>query len=505
MQAAADILDRLWRVALRRRAPLWLVVALPWAALLSPLGVAVCALWAGWDAYRLRARVRSGWIGWLNASLPALEDSGALLLHAEGAIARMQRARILARIDTDLRDDVVANIVRERVRFDWRIAALSLAPALALLVFNQFSSEPVSAGAVLARLAQPPVQLVLRVTPPRHTALARFESAPRDLEVPQSSLLEWCLRGAPAASEKLELGDGRVLHAGRQCARASASGPILWRWRGRRFKLTVRPDAPPQVAIVMPKDPVHVLPADAHSAAITVRVRDDYRLRRAVLHFTLARGEGDDLQFSEREMAVPGVYDARSRTWSHRWSVEQLGMQAGDELYFYVRATDNGVNPQTSASPVYTLRLPLPDDEDTSARARRLGERIARYQGRALPASFDGTEADLEGAASSRHAQGDRHDTMPAPVRALLTALSGTGPLPAGWQRTALDWLADATPAAQLAVQDVADGCQRCRDALRARLRTGPPKPTFTPQPALRVGTAAATPFTRAWQPAEGP
>jgi hypothetical protein len=38
--------------------------------------------------------------------------------------------------------------------------------------------------------------------------------------------------------------------------------------------------------------------------------------------------------------------------------LKELGMEPGDELYFFVRATDNAPDPHTTQSPTYTLRLP---------------------------------------------------------------------------------------------------------------------------------------------------
>jgi hypothetical protein len=114
---------------------------------------------------------------------------------------------------------------------------------------------------------------------------------------------------------------------------------------------------------------LQILPAGATSATITVAISDDYLVKRAALHMTLARGSGENIRFSDREVPIPASANPRARGWSKQWSLAELGMEPGDDLYFFVRATDNAEPAQTTTSPTYTLRLPGPveaDDESTA-------------------------------------------------------------------------------------------------------------------------------------------
>src|SRR5205085_9692243 len=84
---------------------------------------------------------------------------------------------------------------------------------------------------------------------------------------------------------------------------------------------------------------------------------------------TLARGSGENIRFSDREMPLPESSDPKVRTWSKQWTLAELGMEPGDELYFFVRASDNAPKPHSVQSPTYTLRLPAPIEasDDQSA------------------------------------------------------------------------------------------------------------------------------------------
>jgi hypothetical protein len=183
-------------------------------------------------------------------------------------------------------------------------------------------------------------------------------------------VVEWCLRRPGDAAERIELSDGQTLQAGQSCARWIASESMFWRWRGQRYTFKVIPDQPPEITVTQPNEMTHELARDAHSVKIAVSVRDDYRIQQATMHLTLARGSGENIKFSDRELPLPASTDPRKRDWAKDWAVLDLGMQPGDELYFFIRATDNAARPHTVQSATYTLRLPAPQaeqDEDTAA------------------------------------------------------------------------------------------------------------------------------------------
>jgi len=369
MQNGADIIGRLLRAAMRRRAPLWIAVVLPWALLLSVAGMALALAWIAWDFQRLRARVKREWALWLDGTVPALEDSSALLVHAETPVAKLQRSRLMARASTALDDDVVWRIAAGRVRFDLRWLSVSALAALAWWGWNHTRTDPQKTPRASMPAVADASGLTVRVTPPKYTGVARFDTPPRDLQVPQNSTVEWCQIKPLTGAAPIELSDGQTLKFAAPCVRWSAAESIFWRWSGKRYKLRVVPDEAPQVTISTPRDMLHLLPAGASSATMTVAVRDDHAVRRAVLHMTLARGSGENIRFSDREVPLPASPDPRTRNWSKQWSLAELGMEPGDELYFFVRATDNAEPPHTAVSPTYTLRLPGPvatEDESTA-------------------------------------------------------------------------------------------------------------------------------------------
>jgi hypothetical protein len=251
-----------------------------------------------------------------------------------------------------------------------------------------------AAGAVPAPLRPAPeaqaaapaaAALRLQVTPPTYTGVAGSDGAPRDLQVPEQSRLRWCQvvvktppgsataaasASAATAEDAVELSDGTRLPLQAGCASWVAAESVTWRWRGLRHLLRVQPDLAPVITVLAPVEPVHTLGSAESAVRLAVQVRDDHRIVNASLHLTLARGSGENVRFSDRELPLPQSADPRSRDWARSWTLAELGMQPGDDLYFFVRASDNAeprVHVSTSAT--YTLRLPGPTATSEEASA----------------------------------------------------------------------------------------------------------------------------------------
>jgi len=374
-EIARRILSPLWRGALLRRGGMWAAGVLPWLALRSGPGLLAWSAFCAWDGLRLQRQVNQGWAGWIDAAVPEVEDSARLLVAAETPLAQMQRRRLLDRLDSVLPPRRLRAIAVKRVRFGlpWLGAGLALAGlawGAALLQQPASGRAGAAVAAPGAAAAAPRSELSVTLAPPRHTGVATSTSAPRDLQAPEQTLVTWCLKDASAAPETIELSDGQRLQAGRACARWRAGESLFWRWRGVRYTLKVIPDRPPEITVTQPNDMVKELAREARVAPIAVAVSDDYRIAQATLHLTLARGSGENIRFSDRELPLPVSNDPRRRDWRRDWPLADLGMEPGDELYFFVRATDNASRPHTVQSPTYTLRLPAPpseQEEDSAA------------------------------------------------------------------------------------------------------------------------------------------
>ncbi|WP_426320651.1 DUF4175 family protein [Pseudoduganella sp. R-43] len=384
MPAAADHLasvrQRMLDALIRRRISSWLLPLLPAAGLAAitlagtfaaklltltiPLALAGAAmLWAAIDFALWRKRVDAQLSSWLNDAVPELEDSSAMLAAApDTPLGRLQHNRLIARVGQVLDDERLRSIAMQKARFNaipLALAAVAAAAAWAYVAAHSPQYAPPAGTGAAAPAAIAAAGISLHAEPPPYTGVKPSEGAPRDLQIPQHSKVRWCAVNADAI---IELGDGQNLRAtAGRCAEWTASDSIFWRSRhnaSQRYTIRVTPDQAPQVAIAAPNESVSVLKPDAQSAQLSVSVSDDYGVVKATLHMTLARGSGENIRFTDKEAPLPASSDPRKRSWNKQWMLKELGMEPGDELYFFVRASDNAPVPHVSQSPTYTLRLP---------------------------------------------------------------------------------------------------------------------------------------------------
>nr|WP_315468575.1 hypothetical protein [uncultured Undibacterium sp.] len=380
------VLDQLpsqlyWQI-LRHRSMVYVAFVAPWVVLASSIGIAVASALLVVEALFLWRQTKRDYVAWLDAQFPELEDSTRLLSEPDKqtALASLQRARLATRLShlitpTSLRQ--LASTV-----LPWRRVYLGLSWALAALVF---AFQP--AVTVPAKIAMPlPAPqhglsaLQMHVSPPAYTQIAAFQSEAKAMQVPEHSQIRWCIlqplqplelqTKSQAHVQSIRLSNGQELNfvqTGSQvCAEWQASETVFWTWsadvKQERFTVTVQLDQAPEISLKEPLELLQVLATNANSVAMQVQVRDDYQVTNASLHLTLARGSGENIRFSDKEVPLPQGADKRRRDWQKRWSLSELGMEPGDELYFFVRATDNAANnPHVVRSPTYTIRLPAPD------------------------------------------------------------------------------------------------------------------------------------------------
>lgn len=366
MHGGVEITKRVWRAAQLRRLPLWIGGALPWLAIPSGPGLLAWAGWCALDWVKLRRRVTFEWTAWLDGAVPEMEDSAALLEQADTPIARLQQQRLFDRLDAVISPAQLRQIVARYVSHGYPIILVSA--VLAGMVWYA-TTRPSEAGGVApaspvsSATAATLAGLNVKLAPPAYTGIKPSESGPGDLQAPEQTVVSWCLKDGTVGNNKIELGNGQVLEPGKECARWTATESVVWRWRGERHTLKVIPDQPPEITITAPTQMIQDLRENATGTAMAVQIRDDYAIRRATLHMTLARGSGENVKFTDREMPLPGSNDPKQRNWSKQWSLSELEMEPGDELYFFVRATDNAGRPQTVQSPTYTVRRPAPEQE----------------------------------------------------------------------------------------------------------------------------------------------
>lgn len=122
------------------------------------------------------------------------------------------------------------------------------------------------------------------------------------------------------------------------------------------YQIESIPDLPVRIDIKSPKPRTIIDVGQVQSVVLNVKLVDDYGVKGAFIAATLASGKGEGVSFTERKL--PFDFNFKSQkdvTLNKVINLKSLGMKPGDELYFYVSATDN--NNQQSRSDAYSVSI----------------------------------------------------------------------------------------------------------------------------------------------------
>ena len=384
-------LASLHRRALRRRVAIVLACALPPLAAI----VAVCAMRASIAAagalaiagiavtaglaWRAARRLDARWLARaLDAALPRMEDSAGLLLRDAAALEgleSLQRARLATRIANAMPD----------LREAWprRAIALAAALALALLAIGLAwptrrpvgANDPATAATASPAVATRIVQAELAIDPPAYTRLPARREGTLDAKAPEGSQLHWRLRFDPQpSSASLVFHDGERVplerdgESWRAQRRLDASALYRITLEGapppeddRLHRLDAIADRAPEVRVIRPERSLTLVEPGQQHWELEFEADDDHALAEPMLLLTLAQGGGENVTFSEREIApaIEALDGTRRQRYRHSLDLGSLGIAAGDDVIVRLRVADNREpEPNTTRSPSFILRWP---------------------------------------------------------------------------------------------------------------------------------------------------
>ncbi|WP_210517088.1 hypothetical protein [Hymenobacter terricola] len=299
-----------------------------------------------------------------------LEDSTGLLLRNPedlNLLEQLQQQRVARRL-AGLRAADTLTLPVDFRKAAWLAGGL-LAASAALWWWPQAPAAAKPAGVAVrfspsARPAAPgrPVpsritETQLLVTPPAYTHQSAFAPKQASFQCPQGARVRWQVRvsGANRQVPELELGQRQrrlqpvAGQAGTFFIEQNLNASTLYRLRfagtvSDDYAIDVRADQAPVVRIITPK-PYTMVNAIGQRPEVPIRatVRDDYGLSRAELVITVAQGQGEAVKFREvrRDLSAGRGGNSPQASLTSQLNLPKLGLTYGDELYFYISASDN--------------------------------------------------------------------------------------------------------------------------------------------------------------------
>lgn len=358
-----------------------IVSALAWSMGGAAAGLLVLVTGAGLAtllAVRRAARFDRKWLTHrLDSARPDMEDSAELLFtdpQGLGGLQRLQRSRLVERLGAGSPQALAADWSRRPILILWAAAVIVVAAAA---LWPRGEHRPVTLSPSAEGRAAPGVPRLaaqnLRIYPPAYTGLATRDEAKLDARAPQGSRLEWTFRFEPQARVPVMVVLGGAILPLRRSgddwvASRTLDASFLYRIdpaEGRAgtpplHRIDAIADTPPSVKVLSPTESLTLVTSGERGWNPVFDVTDDYGVAAtARLRITLAIGEGENVTFSEREIAIVGNGPARDRRFSPRLDFATLGFGPGSDMVVQLVVSDTrSPGPQVVRGPSLILRWP---------------------------------------------------------------------------------------------------------------------------------------------------
>lgn len=123
------------------------------------------------------------------------------------------------------------------------------------------------------------------------------------------------------------------------------------------YKIEVTKDLAPVIQISSPKPTMIIEYGEPQRVHLQANVSDDYGVKNVSINATVAKGSGEGVKFKSQQLSFETSFAAEQTQYSLQKMIglAALGMEPGDELYFYITATDN--HAQEKRSDIYIVTL----------------------------------------------------------------------------------------------------------------------------------------------------
>jgi hypothetical protein len=214
----------------------------------------------------------------------------------------------------------------------------------------------------------------LEVIPPAYTGRAKREQNRFTLDVEEGSAVKWTIQTNIDANQVgLIFNEAETIHLISNkdhtnfTAEKTISKPGFYQVSidgklSDLYQLEVIKDNPPVIRIITPKPYTFIDGGEKPQVNISTQLTDDYGISNALVMATVAKGSGEAVKFKEYKIPFDQSFAGHNAKYDLKKFIDlkKLGMEPGDELYFFIQATDN--HNQQSRTDAYTVSI-----QDTAA------------------------------------------------------------------------------------------------------------------------------------------
>ncbi len=312
----------------------------------------------------------------LNQSEPALQESSELVLLPYDQLNLLQKLQ-LQKVETQL------GLLHKSTPLKKNLISASFILLLVVLVcvvifrfpISQSRSHPnpyttASVPNTIHQKLLPQLESQhIVITPPSYTGKPARTQEKFDVQVEEGGMVSWDIKTNTAVNQlALVFNDGTHLPLvvlNKQERRFKAQKAIVKSGfyqvdiagkLSELYKIEVIKDQVPTIVIQTPKPNTIISYGQPENVFLKVNIADDYGIKAAAISATISSGEGEAVKFKEQTLSFSNFAAGRQQYNLQKiLDLKGLGMQPGDELYFFVMVTDT--RNQESRSDVYIVTI----------------------------------------------------------------------------------------------------------------------------------------------------
>lgn len=316
----------------------------------------------------------------LNRMFPQMEESSSLLLKPYESLNLLEKMQV-SRLERAVISIPKPSVWNKRFRFSWIMLKTTLLMCLLItqipFSFKQNNKERKAAlhsnsvAGMIAEIKPASVKSVsVRIVPPAYTGKAAREQSRFNLQVEENAEVFWQVTSTASVKElKFVFNDSSFLKLrpiNKEHTEWTVSKSIkqsgFYQVQTEHnlsefYKIETISDLPPVIKIKSPKPYMFLDFGQPQKVMLEVTLLDDYGVDSAGIVTTIASGSGEGVKFKERQLPFPGFVRGRQQYQLNRLiDLPPLGLEPGDELYYYVKARDN--HRQENRSDIYIITIP---------------------------------------------------------------------------------------------------------------------------------------------------
>ncbi len=318
--------------------------------------------------YRLFNLDTTFFTSYLNKTYPSLKESADLIIRDESELTLLQQ---IQKIKTLQQFDAIYPEIKLPHHI-LQSAGIMAGCGLVYFLTSSFSSplpdskqndqsglqSPSTIRAAIDTTTAHIKALTIRISPPAYTALKPSVVRNGNLSFPEGSLMNL------AVEFNREVSEAKIIFSGRDSINLtsgtnqkytlqktiSESGFYQVQWnfknevsRSDYYKIEVIKDEPPKVSITNLEQFTKLRFDEDLAVKVNSSLADDYGLQDGQIIATVSKGSGESVKFREEKLrfTTPKQISGKQVNASITLDLMKLGLEPGDELYFYVEALDN--------------------------------------------------------------------------------------------------------------------------------------------------------------------